>query len=277
MKRKSLVQQAALYSSLLVGVFFSCIPLFWLIRSSLMTLSELYIYPPLFWPQTNRWQNYYDAMTVANFPLFIQNTISILIPVMFGTLITSALAAYGFARIRFPYKNIWFAAVISSLLLPYAVTMIPTFIMWSRFGAINTFYPLWVPAWFGGGAFNIFLLRQFFLSIPNEIEDAAVLDGANHFDVFWRIMLPLVRPGLIVIGIFTFLNVWNDFLNPLLYLNDEEKFTVALGLNTFKGTYATDWHLLMAASAIVVIPPIIVFFIGQRYFLESATLSGMKL
>ena len=277
MKRRSLVQQVGLYGSLLVGVFFSCVPLFWLIRSSLMTLTELYIYPPLFWPQTNRWQNYFDAMTVVNFPLFIQNTITILIPVMFGTLITSALAAYGFARIRFPYKNIWFALVISSLLLPYAVTMIPTYMVWARLGAINTFYPLWVPAWFGGGAFNIFLLRQFFLSIPNEIEDAAVLDGAGHFDIFWQIMLPLVRPGLIVIGIFTFLNVWNDFLNPLLYLNEETKYTVALGLNTFKGTYSTDWHLLMAGSAIVVIPPIIVFFIGQRYFLESATLSGMKL
>ena len=277
MKRRSPVQTLALYGSLFIGVFFSCIPLFWLVRSSLMTLPELYIYPPLLWSHTVRWQNFADAMTVVNFPLFIQNTVTILIPVMLGTLITSALAAYGFARIRFPYKNIWFAFVISSLLLPYAVTMIPTFIGWARLNAIDTFYPLWVPAWFGGGAFNIFLLRQFFLSIPNEIEDAAVLDGAGHFAIFWRIMLPLVRPGLIVIGIFTFLNVWNDFLNPLLYLNDDKKFTVALGLMTFKGTYSTDWHMLMAGSAIVVIPPIIVFFIGQRYFLESATLSGMKL
>lgn len=277
MKRGKQIQRLGLHLALLTGVFFSCIPLFWLIRSSLMTLPELYIYPPLLWPLVNRWQNYLDAMTVVNFPLFIQNTITVLIPVMFGTLITSSLAAYGFARIRFPYKNIFFGLVISSLLLPYAVTMLPTFMVWAKLGMINTYYPLWVPAWFGGGAFNIFLLRQFFLSIPNEIEDAAVLDGAGHFTIFWRIMLPLIRPGLIVVGIFTFLNVWNDFLNPLLYLNDEKRFTVALGLMTFKGTYSTDWHLLMAGSAIVVLPPIVVFFIGQRYFLESATLSGMKL
>jgi multiple sugar transport system permease protein len=186
------------------------------------------------------------------------------------------LAAYGFARLRFPLKRFWFVLIISSLMLPYAVTMIPTFLMWSKLGGVNTFLPLTVPAWFGGGAFNIFLLRQFFLTIPTEIEDAAVLDGAGFFDIYLLIMLPLVKPALIVVSLFTFINVWNDFLNPLIYLNDTNSYTLALGLLQFRGSYSSAWNLLMAGSTLVVIPPILVFLFGQKYFIEGVTLSGMK-
>jgi multiple sugar transport system permease protein len=277
MIRAKTVQKILTYTLLIIGAGIASVPLFWLVRSSLMTLGELYIFPPLVWPTITRWQNYLDAVTVVNFPLFFRNTMTIMIPVLLGTLITSSMCGYGFARLRFPLKRLWFTLIVSSLLLPYAVTMLPTFIAWAKLGGVNTFLPLTIPVWFGGGAFNVFLLRQFFLTIPKEIEDAAIIDGASYLDIFVKIMLPLVKPALIVVGLFTFLNVWNDFLSPLIYLNDEKLYTLALGLMQFRGTYNTDWNLLMAGSAIVVTPPIIVFLLGQQYFIEGVTLSGMKL
>jgi multiple sugar transport system permease protein len=277
MIRRKTLEVIPIYIVLVIGALLAFVPLFWLVRSSFMTLGELYVYPPLFWSKVMRWQNYVDAFTSVNFPLYFRNTLTILVPVMIGTVLTSSMGAYSFARLRFPLKRVWFAAIISSMMLPYAVTMLPTFLMWSKTGGVNTFLPLTVPVWFGGGAFNVFLLRQFFMTIPNEIEDAAVIDGANFFDIYARIMLPLVKPALIVVSLFTFINVWNDFLSPLIYLNDESLYTLALGLLQFRGTYSSKWNLLMAGSTIVVIPPIIVFLFGQQYFIEGVTLSGMKL
>jgi multiple sugar transport system permease protein len=262
---------------LLVGAVLALVPLFWMIRSSFMTLSELYIFPPLLWSRAMRWSNYSDAVTVVNFPLYFRNTMFIMVPVLFGTVITSSMAAYAFARLQFPFKRLWFVLVLGSLMLPYAVTMLPTFLLWSKLGAVNTFLPLTVPAWLGGGAFNIFMLRQFFLTIPKELEEAAIIDGAGYFGIYYRIMLPLVKPALVVVTLFTFLAVWNDFLNPLIYLNDERLYTLALGLLQFRGTYSAEWQLLMAGSTILVVPPVLVFLLGQKYFIEGITLSGMKL
>lgn len=275
-RRKTLEKIPTIFI-LILGAALAFIPLFWLIRSSVMTLGELYYYPPLFWSKVVRWQNFLDAVKVVDFPLYFRNTMTIMVPVMVGTVLTSSMGAYGFARLRFPFKRFWFAMIISSMMLPYAVTMLPTFLVWSKLGAVNTFLPLTIPAWFGGGAFNVFLLRQFFMTIPNEIEDAAVIDGAGFLDIYGRIMLPLVKPALIVVALFTFMSVWNDFLNPLIYLNNEHFYTLALGLLQFRGTYSSNWHLLMAGSTIVVIPPIVVFLFGQNYFIEGVTLSGMKL
>jgi multiple sugar transport system permease protein len=277
MMRRQTLEKIPTVILLFIGATLAFVPLFWLVRSSFMTMGELYIFPPMFWSKVVRWQNYADAMTVVNFPLYFRNTMTIMLPVMIGTVLTSSMSAYGFARLRFPLKRFWFTLIISSMMLPYAVTMLPTFLLWSKVGGVNTFLPLTVPVWFGGGAFNVFLLRQFFMTIPNEIEDAAVIDGAGFFDIYWRIMLPLVKPALIVVALFTFMNVWNDFLNPLIYLNNEHLYTLALGLLQFRGTYSSNWHLLMAGSTIVVIPPIIVFLFGQKYFIEGVTLSGMKL
>ncbi len=274
-KRKT-IQKSLTLVVLIVGALIASVPLYWLVRSSLMTLGEIFIFPPLLWPEVMRWSNYYDAVTAVNFLLYFKNTMTIMIPVLFGTLLTSSMVGYGFARMRFPLKRFWFTLILSSLMLPYAVSMLPTFLLWARLGAINTFYPLTVPIWFGGGAFNIFLLRQFFLTIPRELEDAAIIDGASHFQIFARIMTPLIKPALIVVGLFTFLNVWNDFLNPLIYLNEEKKYTLALGLMQFQGTYSTDWSLLMAGATIVVIPPVIVFIFGQKYFIEGVTMTGLK-
>jgi multiple sugar transport system permease protein len=276
MTRRKTLEKIPAVIVLVFGAALGLVPLFWLVRSSFMTLGELYLYPPLVWSKVMRWTNYTDALSTVNFLLYFRNTMTIMVPVMIGTVFTSSLAAYGFARLRFPLKRFWFVLIISSLMLPYAVTMIPTFLMWSKLGGVNTFLPLTVPAWFGGGAFNIFLLRQFFLTIPTEIEDAAVLDGAGFFDIYLLIMLPLVKPALIVVSLFTFINVWNDFLNPLIYLNDTNSYTLALGLLQFRGSYSSAWNLLMAGSTLVVIPPILVFLFGQKYFIEGVTLSGMK-
>ena len=275
-KRKAIEKSIALIV-LISGALVASVPLFWLVRSSLMTLGEIYIFPPLLWPEQMNWSNYSSAVTVVNFPLYFRNTMTIMIPVMIGTLLTSSMCGYGFARLRFPLKRFWFTLILSSLMLPYAVSMLPTFLFWARLGAVNTFWPLTVPVWFGGGAFNIFLLRQFFITIPRELEDAAIIDGAGYFQIYSRIMLPLIKPALIVVGLFTFLNVWNDFLNPLIYLNEEKKYTLALGLMQFQGTYNTDWNLLMAGATIVVIPPVIVFIFGQKYFIEGVTMTGLKL
>jgi multiple sugar transport system permease protein len=275
--RHATPQRIASICLLLIGAVLALIPLFWMIRSSFMTLPELYIFPPLLWSRVMRWANYRDAVTVVNFPLYFRNTMLIMVPVLVGTVVTSSMAAYAFARLQFPFMRFWFVLVLGSLMLPYAVTMLPTFLLWSRLGAVNTFLPLTVPAWLGGGAFNIFMLRQFFLTIPKELEEAAIIDGAGYFGIYYRIMLPLVKPALVVVALFTFLAVWNDFLNPLIYLNNEQLYTLALGLLQFKGTYSAQWQLLMAGSTILVIPPVLMFLLGQKYFIEGITLSGMKL
>jgi multiple sugar transport system permease protein len=263
-------------SLLVLGAVVMFLPLFWLIRSAFMSTGEIFIFPPLLWSRQSHWDNFLIAWTTASFPLYFLNTLRILVPVMVGTLVTSSMSAYGFARLRFPLKRFWFALILSSLMLPYAVYLIPTFILWSRIGAVNTFYPLIVPVWFGGGAFNVFLLRQFFLTIPKDFDDAARIDGAGYFTTYVRIMLPLIQPALIAVGLFTFMAVWNDFLNPLIYLNVQSKYTLALGLLQFQGTYSSNWPALMAASAMLVIIPIVVFAIGQKYFIQGIALTGVK-
>ena len=193
-----------------------------------------------------------------------------------GTMLTSSICAYGLARIKWKGRNVVFACIMASMMLPFAVTLIPTFLMWRAIGFTNSFVPLVAPAWFGGGAFYIFLLRQFYMTIPKDFDEAAYLDGANHFQIFTRIILPITKPSLAVVGLFTFMNTWNDFLGPLVYLNDEAKYTVALGLQLFTGSYRSEWHLMMAAACLVLIPVILVFIVGQRYLIEGITMSGVK-
>jgi len=161
-------------------------------------------------------------------------------------------------------------------MIPYAVTLIPTFILWKTLGGVNTYLPLTVPAWFGGGAYNIFLLRQFFAGLPIELDEAAYLDGATPWNVLWKIIVPLSKPALITVAVFTFLGVWGDLMGPIIYLNDAKKYTLAVGLTIFRGAYSTKWNLLMAASAVIMVPPIILYFIGQRYFQRGIVMTGMK-
>ncbi|MDF2959946.1 MAG: sugar transporter permease [Paenibacillus sp.] len=262
---------------LLFGLCILCLfPFYWMLKSSLMDNLELFQFPPKLYPDTFQWVNFVEVFEAVPFPLYFKNTMMIILPVIAGTLITSTLCGYGFARLNFPLKNMWFVLVMSSLMLPPAVTLIPKYIVWSELGAINTFYPLVVPAWFGGGAFNIFLVRQFFMGISKELDESATIDGAGHFRIFYHIMLPLIIPVMVVITFFTFIHEWNDFFQPLLYLNNDAKFTLALGLITLRGEYESQWNLIMAGAAIMTIPAVIIFFFGQRYFVEGISMSGIK-
>jgi len=251
-------------------------PLLWLVRSSVMDLGQIFTFPPEWIPRPWRFQNYPEALTTIPFLRYLRNTLTILIPSVVGTVITAALAAYGFSRLRWPGRDLLFNILLTTLMLPYAVTLIPTFLLWARLDLINSFWPLIIPHWFGGGIFSIFLLRQFFRTIPKELDEAALIDGANPLQILWNIIVPLSRPALIAVAIFAALASWNDFLGPLIYLNDSRNFTLALGLAEFTGLYSSQWHLLMAASTVVIVPVVVLFFFAQRYFIEGIALTGSK-
>ncbi|WP_172194190.1 carbohydrate ABC transporter permease [Saccharibacillus qingshengii] len=251
-------------------------PFLWLIRSSLMDLSQIFTMPPEWIPRPVRWENFGRALTVLPFGTYFMNTFTITISVIIGTVVSSSIAAFGFSRIDWPGRNLVFAILMSAMMLPGAVTLIPSFLGWQALGFYDTFYPLIVPAYFGGGIFNIFLLRQFYLTIPRDFDEAAFVDGASYFQIYRSIIFPLSRSAIIVVSLFCFLATWNDFMGPLIYLKSENLFTLALGLQMFQGTYTAQWDLLMAASAAVVLPCVVVFLIGQKYFLEGITLTGLK-
>ncbi|MFP4467028.1 MAG: carbohydrate ABC transporter permease [Candidatus Goldiibacteriota bacterium] len=227
-----------------------------------------------------QWRNYADAWAPKalseTFNRYLLNTIFVTVMGILGVLFSSSFVAYGFARFKFPGRDPLFLVMISTMMVPVQVTMIPTFILFKYLGWIDTFAPLIVPTFFGGGAFNIFLMRQFFMTIPYELDDAAKIDGCNYFQIFSIILMPLVKPALATIAIFGFVYNWNDFLNPLIYLNSSSNYTLALGLQVFTTMYGSYYHLMMAASTIVLMPILIVFFLGQRYFIEGVATSGLK-
>jgi multiple sugar transport system permease protein len=270
------LSRAAVYFLLIAGSAMMLLPLAWLTRSSVMSLRQIFIFPPQWVPDPWQWNNYPDAFTTIPFLLYLRNTLNILIPVVIGTVVTASISAYGFSRLRWPGRDLVFGILLTTLMLPYTVTLIPTFLIWVRFGLVNTFWPLILPSWFGGSIFYIFLLRQFFRTVPLELDEAAVIDGANPLQILWHIILPVSRPALITVAIFSALAVWNDFLGPLIYLNDSRNYTLALGLAEFTGLYRSEWHLLMAASTMVLLPVLLLFFVAQRHFVEGITLTGIK-
>jgi multiple sugar transport system permease protein len=271
-----LTGRTLVYIVLTLGAVACFLPVFWLVRSSVMTLADIFKFPPILWPARIRWQNYVDAMQASPFLLYFRNTMIVVVPNVVGSLLTASMSAYGLGRFRFPLRNFWFALVLGAIILPPAVVLIPQFLLWSKLHLVNTFFPLIVPVWFGGGAFNVFLLRQFFLTVPKDFDDAARIDGANYWRVYWQIMIPFIQPALLAVGLFQFLFCWNDFFGPLIYLSSKSTYTLAIGLRFFIGSYSTFWNNLMAASFIVIILPVIVFLIGQRYFVEGVTLTGIK-
>lgn len=273
--RKTLCK-VVVYAMLAMVSFVCLFPLYWQIRSSLMTSTEIFIMPPRLFPAKVLWKNYGKALSAFPFWQYLRNTLTILVPSFCGTVLTSVLTAYALARIKFRGRNLLFALTIASMFLPGIVTMIPTYVMWGKLHLTNTFAPLILPAWFGGGAFNIFLLRQFFRGIPMSLDEAARIDGAGHMRILFQILLPALRPVLITISLFTFMNLWNDYFGPLIYLNDDNMYTLALGLVQFRGTYASQWNYLMAASTVMILPMIVTFFIGQKYFMEGISLTGIK-
>lgn len=264
---------------LIIGIlaFVCIIPLYWMVRSSFMKNTDIYVMDPfILWPKEMLWSNFVDAWNSAPFTKYATNTVFIVVSNMFGTILTSSMAAYAFSRVKWKGRNFCFAMILTTMMLPGAVTIVPQFLIWSKLNMVDTYLPLILPSFLGGGAFNIFLLRQFFLAIPNDLDEAAEIDGAGKLRIFFQIVLPLSRSALIVVALFTFLGNWNDFFGPIIYLNTKEKFTLAVGLLQFQGDYATKWNLLMAASTIVVAPCILIYLIGQRYLIEGISLTGMK-
>lgn len=251
-------------------------PFFWMMRSSLMSNLEINQYPPLLFPKIWRFDNYPYTLSVFPFGRYLFNTLLIALPSVTGVLLTATLAAYSFARLNFPLKKFWFALVIGSMLMPGAVLIIPIFIGWSAIGLSNSYIPLIVPAYLGGGALNIFLIRQFLMTIPRELDEAAYMDGAGHWQILFKLLLPLIKPVLITVGLFTFILYWNDVMGPLIYISRNEMNTISQALANFKSGFGTDWKAIMAASTMSIIPSVILYFIGQKHFVEGIVLTGLK-
>ncbi|HCM28765.1 MAG: sugar ABC transporter ATP-binding protein [Treponema sp. GWB1_62_6] len=263
------------YGALCVGAAACLLPFLWQLRSSVMTMQEIFSYPPKWLPETPQWQNYRETFKVIPFGRYYINTIFLVVMNIIGAVISNTIIAFSLARLRFRGRSLMFALSIGTLMIPTSVTLIPTFIEWNWLGGLGTFLPLFVPAFFGN-AFFIFMLVQFFRTIPFEFDEAAVVDGASYPRIIVSIILPMAKPVIAVLVIFTFLNTWNDFMGPLLYLNDSKMFTLALGLKSLLSGYNSYWHILMAAATMVVAPLIAVFFIAQKFFIEGLTMGGIK-
>ncbi|HFE2328993.1 carbohydrate ABC transporter permease [Enterococcus faecium] len=249
------------------------IPLLWMVFTSLKPMEEIVRYPPTFFPEKIVWENYLDTIAAFPFWRYARNTLFITVLVVIGNVLSNSFIAYGFAKLDFPGKKLMFALVLSTMMIPGFVTMIPQYVLFSKIGWVGTYFPLIVPSFFGN-AFNIFLMRQFYLSINNELIEAAEIDGANHLYIWSHLMLPLTKPALITIAINSFNAAWNDFLGPLLYIQDQEKYTLQIGLQVFQNQATTQWNYLMAGATLVLIPTILLFFFAQRYFIEGMDLTG---
>lgn len=258
-----------------VGLFF-LLPFFWMLSTALKSDAQIFVNPPVWIPDPIKWDNFYRAVTAIPFFKYMGNTGTVAFMDVLGTVIACPLVAYGLSRLEWKGRDLLFFITISVMMIPYEVTMIPQFIMFSKFNMVGTYLPLFLPAFFGGRPFMIFLLRQSFMNLPRDLEDAARIDGASELCIYAKIVLPLVVPGILTVGLFRFMNTWNDFLGPLLYLSDETKYTLTIGLQMFTTQYKTEWALLMAASLLVTLPVIIVYFFVQKRFIEGISFSGIK-
>ncbi len=263
------------YTILIFGAFWTVLPFVWMFLSSFKDPNSIFTYPPEWIPKKWHFENYVEVWKIVPMGRWFLNSMIISFSVVIGNLFGSSLASYAFATMNFRGKKTLFLILLATMMVPYQVILIPMFLLMKSLGWINSFKPLIVPA-FTGSAFGIFLLRQFIMQLPRDLFDAAKIDGANHFYIFTKITIPMIKPALATLALFTFIGSWNDLLNPLIYLYDKEKYTLALGLTYFQGQYAGYWHYLMAGSVIAVLPIIIVFFFTQRYFISGIKLSGFK-
>jgi multiple sugar transport system permease protein len=265
-----------LYVLVIAGALLFVFPFYWLVTTSVKSNTQLFVFPPALLPRPIEFFHYADALKTAPLlPTYFLNTAMLTALNVVGAMFSCTLVAYAFARYKVPGSRILFGLLLATMMLPAQVTMIPVFLIFRALGWIDTFRPLWVPAFFGN-AFLIFLLRQFFTSIPSELFDAAKIDGCSEFGQYWRIMLPLCKPALTTLAIFQFQWTWNDFLTPLIYINSQSKKTIALGLQDFYKTNSVEWQQLMAASTLMVLPVLLLFFFLQRYFIEGIALTGIK-
>lgn len=272
--KKTVVFNGLAMLFLLVGAVLIMVPLVWTVCMALKPDGEIYM--KNFFPSIPAFGNFKKALTSIDFTRYLWNTVKILVPNMIGIIISSSLVAYGFSRFNFKGKRIWFLILLATMMLPGQVTMIPQFLIYRQLGWVNTSLPLIIPAFFGGlgGAFYIFLLRQYMSGIPKDFDEAARIDGASSMRIFTKVILPMCKPVLTAVCIFNFMGVWNDFNGPLIYLYDSKKFTLALGLSFFKGLYTSKWNLLMAATLVVMLPILILFFIAQDYIIDGISISS---
>ena len=263
------------FLAVVVCAILFALPIYWLVITSLKSLDEVFADPLVWWPRQLVWSNYPDALAQFPFWRYLRNTITVSVPVAFGTTISSAFVAYAFSRLRWRGRDVVFYLILGTLTIPTWVTLVPLYILFNKMGWLDTYKPLIVPAFFGD-PFSIFLLRQFFLRQPQELVDAARVDGASHLRVFLQIMLPLSRPALVVVALFAFINSWTDFFNPLIYLSTPEKYTLQVGLFNFFGLHVVNWPGLMAAAAVILAPIAIIFVLAQRAFIEGITFTGLR-
>lgn len=274
-KQARILNTAAGYMVLSVFAVLFMIPLYWMFSTALKSPQQTFAIPPRWVPNPAQWGNFSAVFDEVPFARFYANTLFLVTMNVIGQLFAVTLVAYGFARLRFPGRGLLFLVMLSTLMIPYQITLVPRFIMFSKMGLVNSYYPLILPA-FTGSPFLIFLVRQYMMSIPYDLDEAAYMDGASRFGVFWHIILPLSRPALMLVIVFTFIDVWNDFLQPLIYLNDPDMFTVSLGLSFFQGARETNWNLLMAGSVLAMLPPLILFFFAQKRLIGGISIEGLK-
>ncbi len=272
--KKSSVPRIISHAILSLGALTMIIPFLWMISTSLKDIGEVFIFPPTLFGDKIRWENYLHVFERFPFHLFFLNSLKITLTLVLAQLITCSLAAYVFARLQFRLRDLLFGIYLATLMVPAQVTIIPNFILMRFYDLVDTHAALILPNI--ASAFGTFLLRQYFLTIPTALEDAAKIDGCTPFGVYWRIYLPLSKPALATLGVFIFMGTWNDFLSPLIFINSVERMTLPLGLANMQGLYSTDWPVLMAGTVLSLLPIIIVFFLAQEFIIKGVTLSGLK-
>jgi multiple sugar transport system permease protein len=274
-KRGSAIGRFFVYLILIAIGISMIFPLYWMIRGAFMETSLDVMDVTQFFPNKFDFGNFVEAFESAPFDQYLKNTLFLLVFNVTATVVSCSFVAFGFSRINFRYRDKFFAIMLGCMMIPGTVMQIPQFVGWVNVGAFDTFMPLTIPSLFGSATY-IFMLRQFFMTLPKEYDEAALLDGASYFRIYWNIILPLSKPALLTIGVFTFMGVWNDFFGPLIYLADEANWTLAIGLSNFQGQYSSEWHLLMAASCVLVLPLVVIYFFAQRHFIEGIALTGVK-
>lgn len=274
-RARGITRELLIHLALIPAALIFMLPFLWMLSTSFKSDAQLYAYPPVWLPNPIQWQNYPDAVNYITFFLYLRNTLIIAVSATIGALFSCSLVAYSLARIPWPGRHVLFIITVATLMLPFQVTLIPLFLVFKNLGWVGDFRPLIVPHFFGT-ALYIFLLRQFFMTIPMELSEAARMDGASEFRIYWSVILPLARPALATVAIFEFIARWRDYLGPLIYLNDQNLYTLSLGIYEYRSQYGAEWGLLMAASVLITLPIILLFFFLQRTFVQGIALTGIK-
>ena len=265
------------YVVLSMMAFIFVFPFLWMLSTAFKIPSEAFTLPPKLLPKTYTLDNFTQGWQYADFTQYTWNTLTVTLLATLGTVLSASFVAYGFARFKSRYNNLLFTVVLATMMLPSQVTLIPTYLLFTKLSWLDTLKPLIVPSFFGGGAFNIFLLRQFFRTIPKDLDEAAYMDGANAFQIYYKILLPAIKPALISVALMSVTFHWNDYMSPLIYLNSDQNFTLAIGLQFFQNSFGSSQiQMLMAVSLITVIPVLLLFFVGQKYFVQGITMTGIK-